>query len=112
MSTTYTKPTGNSQPLHEAASTVSDGVKTLRSDLDELRSDVKSLSSSLGALGKDAAKEMKHVIGSKAHELEEGAREQLDHGLEFARRNARDRPVTTALVVFGTGYLLGRLLRS
>ena len=111
MSTTTTNTKGNSQPLHEAASTVSDGVNTLRSDLDELRTDVKSLSSSLAALGKDTAREVTHAIGAKAHELEEGAREKLDHGLEIARRNARERPVTTALVVFGTGYLLGRLLR-
>jgi ElaB/YqjD/DUF883 family membrane-anchored ribosome-binding protein len=109
MLTTQTRPS-----LSEAMSsaTVSDNVTALKDDLQRLRGDVGTLTSSLKEMGKETATAAGRSLQSTATELQEGVQQRLDSGLAFARKSARERPLTTAAVVFGAGFLLGKLLQK
>lgn len=86
---------------------------TINSEIDRLRKDVISLRSDMAAL-LEAAKEAGIARGHKAYERlsETGdrARRRAHDAQEHVEDYIEEKPLTSVLVAFGTGFVIGMLL--
>ena len=73
-------------------------LTSLKKDLYRVRDDLVGLKDSLMAKGKEKASIAKDVVGEKMKE----SCESIDGFM-------REKPLTSALIVFGAGMLLGRM---
>lgn len=85
---------------------VDDEVAKLKKDIDQLRDDIGTLTNSFKELGaqkgRDAMDRAKRT-GTSMREEAEAWRAKADHEIE-------ERPLTSVLMSFGLGFLIGRLL--
>src|SRR3546814_7596138 len=98
-----------------AARNIEQEFDALRTDLDKLRGDIASLTKTLGESARDVAKDQE--VRARAAIREAGTR--LDDATARARAKAREgaaaleeqiaeRPLTSELVAFGRGGLVGK----
>jgi ElaB/YqjD/DUF883 family membrane-anchored ribosome-binding protein len=73
-------------------------LDALRNDLDAVRHDLKNLASTAYKSGRTRAKDVSEEVT-----------QQVSEAVEQVREQARSRPLTTAAVALGTGFLLGKL---
>ena len=82
------------------------GNKTLEADLAALREDLKSLASTVSDIGKSKSEEIKTQMGDSVDKAVEKGRDAADTVQEAVKQ----RPVTSVLLAFGIGVLIGHVL--
>ncbi|HET8726998.1 MAG TPA: hypothetical protein VFO41_05755 [Alphaproteobacteria bacterium] len=100
-----------------AARNIEQEFDTLRADLDILRADIVSLTKALGENVKDVAREQElraraavRGAGTKLDEARLQARLKAREGATALEEQIEERPLTSVLVAFGLGLLLGKLM--
>jgi ElaB/YqjD/DUF883 family membrane-anchored ribosome-binding protein len=83
---------------------------TVRDDLTKLSNDIANLAASLKDGATDAAREQLAVARDRFDALTEQARSRGEEQLEGLADAIEDRPLTSVLIAFGVGIILGRLL--
>lgn len=73
-------------------------LEVLKSDLTQLRSDIRGLSESLMGTAKTRARDIKDQAG-----------EHVEHSVASVEQYIEAKPLTSVLVAFGIGIVLGKL---
>ena len=90
-----------------------DDMARLREDFAKLGGDFKDLFDTAMDLGKHSAGTAKDKLDAGLVELKKAAkraRKQGEDAVEMASDKIKERPLTTVLVAFGVGILLGKLM--
>ncbi|MDB5366388.1 MAG: hypothetical protein JWM77_2315 [Rhodospirillales bacterium] len=83
---------------------------TVRDDLTKLSSDIANLAASLKDGATDTAREQLAAARDRFERLTEEARSRGEEQLEGLAATIEERPLTSVLIAFGVGVILGRLL--
>ncbi|AEI99977.1 protein of unknown function DUF883 ElaB [Nitrosomonas sp. Is79A3] len=83
-------------------------MEQLKKDLNSLRSDIGSLVTSV----KDLAGKQSDRVVDLAHDAEKQVRDQTKAAGESVEKYIEERPLTSALVAFGSGFVIGMLLSN
>jgi ElaB/YqjD/DUF883 family membrane-anchored ribosome-binding protein len=83
---------------------------TVRDDLTKLSSDIANLAASLKDGATDTAREQLAAARNRFERLTEEARSRGEEQLEGLSATIEERPLTSVLIAFGVGVILGRLL--
>jgi ElaB/YqjD/DUF883 family membrane-anchored ribosome-binding protein len=82
---------------------------TVRDDLTKLSNDIASLAESLKEGATDAAREKLAAARDRFERLTEEARTRSEEHLDNLAATIEERPLTSVLIAFGVGIILGRL---
>ena len=82
---------------------------TLKDDLAKLRADVASLSATLRDVTSDTVHEQVDAIRGRINSLTDSAKVEGQQRLDELTERIEERPLTSVLIAFGVGILLGRL---
>ena len=92
-------------------------LDTLRADLGKIRDDIASLTRTLGDAAAAEAKaggaklnEAAHAAKDRAQRFAESARTQGEEGIAALEERIEQNPITSILVAFGFGLVIGKLL--
>jgi len=99
-----------------------DELKALKEDFERLRSDMGSLLRSLHGAGADKLSDAKERLKKAAERFESQAEQQFKEAYDtvresgkkaadFSRDQIEKRPLTSVLVAFAAGFLIGKLTR-
>ena len=99
-----------------------DELKALKEDFERLRSDMGSLLRSLHGAGADKLGDAKERLKRAAERFESQAEQQFQaaydtvresgkKAADFSRDQIEKRPLTSVLVAFAAGFLIGKLTR-
>ncbi len=99
-----------------------DELKALKEDFERLRSDMGSLLRSLRGAGADKLGDAKERLKQAAERFESQAEQQFKEAYDtvresgkkasdFSREQIEKRPLTSVLVAFAAGFLMGKLTR-
>jgi ElaB/YqjD/DUF883 family membrane-anchored ribosome-binding protein len=83
---------------------------TVKDDLAKLRADVANLTAALKGMTAEAVHEQVGTIRDRLDRLTGDARHQGRQTLDELTDTIEERPLTSILVAFGAGIVLGRLL--
>ncbi len=83
---------------------------TVKDDLVKLRGDVANLSAALKDTTSETVREQIELIRDRIDRLSGEARTQGRQALDDLADHIEDRPLSSVLIAFGVGILLGRLL--
>lgn len=83
---------------------------TVRDDLTKLSNDIANLAASLKDGATDTAREQLAAARERFEQLTEEARTRGEEQLESLAATIEERPLTSVLIAFGVGIILGRLL--
>jgi len=81
-----------------------------KDDLNKLRNDLAHLSAALRDTTSETVREQVDAIRTHVDKLTREAREQGRETLDDLADRIEERPLTSVLIAFGVGVLLGRLL--
>jgi ElaB/YqjD/DUF883 family membrane-anchored ribosome-binding protein len=100
-----------------AEANVKDEIETLQSDFSQLRADIQTLTKTIGDISRRRAEEgvvnLKDVGNRTAERVRAAAASassMKDAGLAAAERQVVEHPVTSLLVAFAAGLMLGKLV--
>jgi ElaB/YqjD/DUF883 family membrane-anchored ribosome-binding protein len=82
---------------------------TLKDDLVKLRDDIANLSGSLKDATSDTLRERVGAIRGRIDEITSDARAQSRRAVDELADQIEERPLSSVLIAFGVGVLLGRL---
>ena len=82
---------------------------TLKDDLAKLRADVASLSATLRDITSDTVHEQVHAIRGRINNLTDSAKAEGQQRLDELTEQIEERPLTSVLIAFGVGLLIGKL---
>ena len=82
---------------------------TLKDDLAKLRADVASLSATLRDITSDTVHEQVDVIRGRINSLTGSAKAEGQQRLDELTEQIEERPLTSVLIAFGVGLLIGKL---
>ncbi|GIL39763.1 DUF883 family protein [Roseiterribacter gracilis] len=82
---------------------------TVRDDLTKLSDDIANLAASLKEGATDAAREQLAAARDRFERLTDEARTRGEEHLENLAATIEERPLTSVLIAFGVGIVLGRL---
>ena len=82
---------------------------TVRDDLTKLSNDIASLAASLKDGATESAREQLAAARDRFDRLTEQARSRGEEQLDKLAATIEERPLTSVLVAFGVGLILGRL---
>ncbi|MDR6292665.1 ElaB/YqjD/DUF883 family membrane-anchored ribosome-binding protein [Inquilinus ginsengisoli] len=92
-------------------------LDTLRADLGKIRDDIASLARTLGDAATAEAKaggarinEAAHAAKDRAQRFAESARTQGEDSIAALEERIEQNPITSILVAFGVGLVIGKLL--
>jgi ElaB/YqjD/DUF883 family membrane-anchored ribosome-binding protein len=85
-------------------------LNQLKSDIDDLRVDTASLVKALKDAGIDQGREVYNRAYERARHAGETVREQANEAYSAIGREVEEHPLTSVLVAFGTGFVVGMLL--
>jgi ElaB/YqjD/DUF883 family membrane-anchored ribosome-binding protein len=83
---------------------------TFKDDLNKLRSDISNLSAALRDTTSETVREQVDTIRNRVDQITRDAREHGRQTLDDLTDRIEERPLTSVLIAFGVGVLLGRLL--
>lgn len=89
-----------------ARTETTDTVEALRADLDALKADVVTLVDTLKKVAKDGGEEGLRSL----REIEARARAQAQQSVHAVERQITENPLTSILVAFGAGMMIGKLM--
>lgn len=82
---------------------------TLKDDLAKLRADVASLSATLRDITSDTVHEQVDAIRGRINNLTDSAKAEGQQRLDDLTDQIEERPLTSVLIAFGAGLLIGKL---
>lgn len=82
----------------------------IKDDLVKLREDIANLSSALKDVTSETVRERMEALRGRIDELTGDARSQSRQAMDDLADRIEERPLTSVLVAFGVGILLGRLV--
>lgn len=92
-------------------------LDTLRADLGKIREDIAALTRTLGDTAAAEVKaggarlnEAAHAAKERAQRLADSARAQGEEGIAALEQRIEQNPITSILVAFGVGLVIGKLL--
>lgn len=91
-----------------AADDFSKEMDQLKKDFSSLRGDIGSIMTSI----KDLAEKQGQNITDVAHDTEKTVKDQTKAAGENVEKYIEERPLTSALVAFGSGFVIGMLLSN
>jgi ElaB/YqjD/DUF883 family membrane-anchored ribosome-binding protein len=91
------------------SSNVESEYATLKEDLAKLRADVAALSAAVRTTASDTVQEQVDVIRDRINHLARDAREEGQQRLDDLAGQIEERPLTSVLLAFGVGLLIGKL---
>ena len=83
---------------------------TVKGDLSRLRNDIAALTEGFHGVATDRVRENINEAREKLSRWKQDATSQSRETLEDIAEEIEDRPLTSVLVAFGVGIILGRLL--
>ena len=83
---------------HDNESELRESIDALKKDLGSVREDLRSIASTAMGTGRE-----------RAHEVGKEVSERFNSTVEQASEYAKERPLTTAAIAVGVGFLLGKL---
>jgi ElaB/YqjD/DUF883 family membrane-anchored ribosome-binding protein len=83
---------------------------TVRDDLTKLSNDIASLAAALKDGATDTAREQLAAARDRFERLTEEAKSRGEEHLDNLAATIEERPLTSVLIAFGVGIILGRLL--
>jgi ElaB/YqjD/DUF883 family membrane-anchored ribosome-binding protein len=92
------------------SSSVESEFATVKDDLARLRADVAALSSAMRDATSGTVQEQIDVIRDRINRLAGEAKEEGRQRLDDLAGRVEERPLTSVLLAFGVGMLIGRLL--
>lgn len=92
------------------SSSVESEFATVKDDLSKLRADVAALSAAMRDATSGTVQEQIDVMRDRINRLAGEAREEGQQRLEDLAGRIEERPLTSVLLAFGVGMLIGRLL--
>lgn len=93
-----------------ASTEVDKELDQLKSDVATLREDMATLIDTMKAAGMEQGREAYDRAYSRARQAGERVRERAGEAYGVVGREVEDRPLTSVLVAFGTGFVVGMLL--
>ncbi len=84
-------------------------VDTVKGDLEKLRSDIAALKDSFQSFASDRVRSTISDAQQRLGQVSEKARTQSRQSLETLSEEIEERPLTSILLAFGVGVILGRL---
>jgi len=91
------------------SSNVESEFATLKDDLAKLRADVAALSAAVRDTASDTVQEQIDAIRDRISHLASDAREESQQRLDDLAGQIEERPLTSVLLAFGVGLLIGKL---
>jgi ElaB/YqjD/DUF883 family membrane-anchored ribosome-binding protein len=82
---------------------------TFKDDLAKLRADVANLSAALRDVTSDTVHEQVDAIRGRINRLTDSAKIEGQQRLDELTEQIEERPLTSVLIAFGVGLLIGRL---
>ncbi len=89
--------------------TIDADIDTVKNDLSKLRSDIASLKDSFQSFATDRVRSKFNSAQETVDEWTDKARTRSRESLEDLSEEIEERPLTSILLAFGVGVLLGRL---
>jgi len=85
-------------------------LNQLKSDIADLREDMASLVQAMKNAGVEQGRQAYDRAYEKAREAGNSARQRADQAYGAFEREVEERPFTSVLAAFGTGFVVGMLL--
>ncbi len=93
-----------------AAEDINKEINQLKSDINDLRKDMASFVSALKNAGIDQGRQAYESAYESARRTGEKVRAKADEAYGAFGREVEERPLTSVLAAFGTGFVVGMLL--
>ncbi|ALQ50907.1 DUF883 family protein [Nitrosomonas ureae] len=84
-------------------------------EMDQIKKDFASLRNDIGSIltsVKDLAEKQGQNVSDLAHDAEKTVKNQAKEAGENMEKYIEERPLTSALVAFGSGFIIGMLLSN